>query len=107
MNDGWEIDWHSYSPYDVLPRASIKVAIDYLNEGIKTGIIVKDSKGAAKTYFIIAKSMFAYGDPGAFQYLIRSSGYAAAHHPGDERDLRQENEIGYGGGIAARSARDS
>ena len=73
LNYDLDIDWHSYSPYDILPRPSIKVAIDYLNEGLLSGSIKKDSKEAVLSYVAIAKSMFAYGDKRAFRHLIECS----------------------------------
>jgi hypothetical protein len=73
MNYDWDIGWHDFSPYNILPRPSIKVAIDYLNEGVMTGRIEADSKEAMHIYIAIAKSMFAYGDKRAFQYLTRCS----------------------------------
>ena len=68
-----EIEWFGYGPYSILPRSSIEVAIDHLNDGIISGRIEKDSKEASNKYIAIAKSMFAYGDKRAFRYLIECS----------------------------------
>ncbi len=70
LDYGLKIEWYGYGPYDVLPRPSIEVAIEHLNEGKASGNIKKDSKEAFHTYIAIAKSMFAYGDEEAFRYLI-------------------------------------
>ena len=65
------IEWYGFNPYSVLPRPSVSVAVNHLNEGIISGRIGKDSNEAVSMYIAIAKSMFAYRDRGAYQYATR------------------------------------
>ena len=65
------IEWYGFNPYSVLPRSSIRAAVNHLNEGIIHGKIKKDGDEAVGMYIAIAKSMFAYRDREAFRYAIR------------------------------------